>query len=100
MKQFLTLGLQLKKDEGGPMIIECYEGNPLTHIGNWRMVIKNTLSYSVNDITIVNNSNTTKTRNEIPHGKCQIIVVHESPPTIHHETGIAQLSFDQFVHVS
>ena len=31
---------------------------------------------------------------------CQITVVHETPPTIHHATGLPQLSFDQFIHIS
>ena len=100
LKKFPTLGLQLKKDEKGPVIINCDKGSPLTRIPNWKKAIRHAILYSINNVKITNDTNISNLLNTIPDKKLKIVVAHETPPTVHHESGLPQMSFDQFVHVS
>ena len=100
LKKYPTLGLVLKKDERGPLIVDCERNSPITRTTNWRKLIKGTILYSINDMKVTNDTNVIQLINDCPTPTVPIQVIQENPPDIHEETGLPQLAFDQFIHVS
>ena len=56
-KRFSMLGLELRNDEKGPIIVNCKQGSPTAKIHRWKQILKNARLYSINDQIITSTSN-------------------------------------------
>ena len=95
-----TLGLQLKNDERGPLIVHCLPGTPSAKVPRWRQILKNATIHSINDVIV---HPTTDIAQVIQQTDSSAIEFHVLPPTpidIHPDTGVPQVNFDQFLHIA
>ena len=95
-----TLGLNIKNDDKGIIIISCAPGTPASKVLRWRHVLQNSRIHSINDTLINNTSNISTIIRESNGHHIDITVIPPTPTHIHPETGIPQLNFDQFIHVA
>ena len=95
-----TLGLELKNDDRGPIIIHCKRGTPAAKITKWRQFLKGAVLYSVNDQEVHNDINIKNIIKTAPKPIVTICVIPPTPTDIHPDTGLPQLNFDQFVHLA
>ena len=95
-----TLGFQLTNDDKGPLITHCIRGTPAAKIPQWRTFVRGAIIYSINDIMVHTDSNI-PTIIASTHGtSLKLSLIPPAPTDIHPETGLPQLNFDQFLHIS
>ena len=95
-----TLGLQMQNDETGPRIIHCTRGTPSARIPQWKRILKNATLYAINDILVNNETNVSDLIKNSNKNDIIISIIPPSPVDIHPDTGIPQINFDQFIHLS
>ena len=95
-----TLGMQLQNDDKGPKILICNRGTLSAQIPQWKQILKNGIIYSINDKMVHTDSNVKRL---IQNCNKDMILIQIIPPNtvdIHPDTGIPQINFDQFIHIS
>ena len=95
-----TLGFQIQNDDRGPVITHCARGTPAAKIPQWRTVIKGAVLYSINTIVITKDSDVPRIIASTPGKLVKVSLIPPAPTDIHPETGLPQLNFDQFLHIS
>ena len=95
-----TLGLELRNDDRGPIIVHCKRGTPAAKITKWRQILKNAVLYSVNNQEVYNDINIKNIIKQATKPLITICVIPPTPTDIHPDTGLPQLNFDQFVHLA
>ena len=95
-----TLGLQLKNDDRGPLILHCERGSPSAKIPQWRKVLKGAIIFSINDVEVQADSDIPQLIASISTQQVTLCIIPPEPTNIHPETGLPQLNFDQFLHVA
>ena len=95
-----TLGFQLKNDDRGPIITHCVRGTPAAKIPQWRTVMKGAVIYSINDTMVTKDSDIPRIIAAAQGTSIKVTLIPPTPTDIHPETGLPQLNFDQFLHIS
>ena len=95
-----TLGLQLQNDDKGPRILMCKKGTPSARIPQWKRVLRNATIYAINDTLITNESNISEIIKNCPENDISLHIIPPSPVDIHPDTGVPQINYDQFLHLS
>ena len=95
-----TRGIQVQKDDKGLLIINCTRGTPSARIPQWRTTLKNSTILSVDNMTIRTFSDLQQAFANADGPEVTMTVIPAEPVSIHDETGIPQMNFDQFIHVA
>ena len=95
-----TRGFQLKQDEYGPLVTQCLRGTPAAKIPNWRHTIKGSTIHSINDQLIKNVDDVIALFASVDTKMITLKVIPPNPTTVHDDTGLPQLNFDQFINVA
>ena len=95
-----TLGLQLENDDAGPRILHCIKGTPSARVPRWKSILKNATLHAINGVLVNNNSNISDIITQSASNDISLCIIPPSPVDIHPDTGIPQINFDQFIHLS
>ena len=78
----------------------CTKGTPSAQIPQWKTFLKNSIIYSIDNNVVSNNSDVSRLIKNSSSKSISLQIITPTPVDIHPDTGVPQINFDQFIHIS
>ena len=78
----------------------CTRGIPSTWISQWKRLLKNTTIHAINDTLVTHNSDISTIIQDCDIEEISLDIIPQSLVNFHPDTGIPQINFYQFIHLS